>query len=49
MSIFAHKEKVSSFTFITVLSRSDAMSGMFASNMSENKFANIFACLKISN
>ena len=32
-------------TFLTVLSRSNAMSGIFASNINENRFANTLACL----
>ncbi len=35
-----------SITFLTVLSRSNAISGIFASSISENKLANTFACLK---
>ncbi len=34
-------------TFLTVLSRSNAISGIFASSINENKFAKTFACLKI--
>lgn len=32
-------------TFLTVLSRSNAMSGILASSMRENRLANTFACL----